>query len=111
MWFFRDPDRAKWRRYEPWTITLVDVDNGTVLGVVHGRGTGVKKWLQARTGLQKALRPRAALGRGLSKLVLSLRDASRHSMARFALPGWPHGASAGRSKMLTPVPDPAQPRG
>lgn len=48
--FFRDPDTAKRRRYEPWMTTLVDVDTGTVLGVVDGRGcAGVKKWLVARS--------------------------------------------------------------
>jgi len=50
MWFFRDPDTAKWRRYEPWMTTMVDLDTGVVLGVVDGRGSaGVKAWLTARS--------------------------------------------------------------
>jgi transposase len=48
--FFRDPDTAKWLRYEPWMTTLVDLDTGVVLGVVDGRGSaGVKAWLEARS--------------------------------------------------------------
>jgi transposase len=48
--FFRDPDTAKWCRYEPWMTTMVDLDTGVVLGVVDGRGSaGVKEWLQARS--------------------------------------------------------------
>ena len=48
--FFRDPDTAKWCRYEPWMTTLVDADTGSVLGVVDGRGSaGVKAWLDARS--------------------------------------------------------------
>ena len=29
--FFRDPDTAKWCRYEPWMTTMVDLDTGVVL--------------------------------------------------------------------------------
>jgi transposase len=48
--FFRDPDTAKWRRYEPWMTTLVDLDTAVVLGVVDGRGSaGVKTWLTDRS--------------------------------------------------------------
>jgi transposase len=48
--FFRDPTTAKWRRYEPWMTTMVDLDTGVVLGVVDGRGSaGVKAWLEARS--------------------------------------------------------------
>jgi transposase len=53
--FFRDPDTAKWRRYEPWMTTMVDLDTGLVLGVVDGRGSaGVKAWLSARSPAWRA---------------------------------------------------------
>jgi len=47
--FFRDPD-GRWRRFEPWMTTFVDLDTGQVLGVVDGRDSaGVSAWLRART--------------------------------------------------------------
>ena len=46
--FFRDPD-GRWRRFEPWMTTFVDLDTGQVLGVVDGRDSaGVCAWLAAR---------------------------------------------------------------
>lgn len=53
--FFRDPDTAKWCRYEPWMTSMVDLDTGVVLGVVDGRASaGVKAWLQARSAAWRA---------------------------------------------------------
>ncbi|MDV7090994.1 ISL3 family transposase [Rhodococcus opacus] len=46
--YFRLPT-GKWRRYEPWMSTVVDLDTGRVLGVVDGRDNkGVGAWLAAR---------------------------------------------------------------
>lgn len=46
--WFRDQDGA-WRRFEPWMTTFVNLDTGTVLGVVDGRDSAhVGDWLQAR---------------------------------------------------------------
>lgn len=45
--FFRD-EPGKWRRYEPWMSTIVDLDTGDVLGIVDGRNAGVAEWLAAR---------------------------------------------------------------
>lgn len=46
--YWRD-EHNTWRRYEPWMSTIVDVDTGSVLGVVDGRGAGgVGAWLAER---------------------------------------------------------------
>ena len=49
--WFRDPaDSTRWRRFEPWMTTFVDLDTGQVLGVVDGRDSAaVTAWLEART--------------------------------------------------------------
>jgi len=47
--YYRDQTGA-WRRYEPWTSTLVDLATGQVLGVVDGRDSAaVGTWLSARS--------------------------------------------------------------
>lgn len=46
--WFREQDGA-WRRFEPWMTTFVDLDTGTVLGVVDGRDSRcVGDWLKER---------------------------------------------------------------
>ncbi len=53
---FRDPATKAWKRYEPWMTTIVDLDNGQVLGIVDGRDS------EEVGGL--AVRPAAAVAPG-----------------------------------------------
>lgn len=46
--WFREQD-GSWQRFEPWMTTFVDLDTGTVLGVVDGRDSRcVSDWLKER---------------------------------------------------------------
>jgi transposase len=52
--WFRD-DTGGWRRVEPWMSTIVNADNGQVLGVVDGRDSAaVGGWLAARSAAWRA---------------------------------------------------------
>lgn len=47
--FFRDQDTGSWQRVEPWMVSFVDLDTGSVIGLVDGRDSAaVRGWLAAR---------------------------------------------------------------
>jgi len=65
--FFQDPGTKAWTRYEPWRMTMVDLDTEQVLAVVDRRDNkGVRDWIFAppldwRLGVQVvAIDPSAA---------------------------------------------------